>query len=85
MAPNVAIRAFQKKIKVLESQFSMVFLVGHAKRGLHPKFELILVKPPLSAIDLKFVWELLWKRRIFISIEPANFEKQCSDVTPAQA
>ena len=40
-------RAFQKKLKVLETQFSMVFLVGHAKRGLHPKFELIWLKTRL--------------------------------------
>ena len=42
------IRAFQKKIKVLETQFSMVFLVGHAKRGSHPKFELIWLKTRLA-------------------------------------
>ena len=35
-----------------------------------------MVENPLSALDLKFVWELLWKRRILTSIEPANFEKQ---------
>ena len=44
----VYIRVFQKKLKVLEKQFSMVFLVGHAKRGLHPKFEPIWLKTSLA-------------------------------------